>query len=131
MLANRLKVLMWQIIRLCSRSWLNNLKIWGIKKPYQVFTQYGFRVVTFLCQFPLQVGLIYLVDKLIQKISNYLYFFITNVAFVPPKPKLLDIIRSNSTSRFSVTISKPCAFSSKLSTLIDGATKLCSIIRIE
>ena len=59
------------------------------------------------------------------------YFLITSVAFVPPKPKLLDITVLSSTSRFSVTISRPLAASSRLSMLILGATKPCSSINVE
>lgn len=59
------------------------------------------------------------------------YFLITSVAFVPPKPKLLDITVFNSTSRFSVTISRPLAASSRFSMLILGATKPCSSISVE
>ncbi len=59
------------------------------------------------------------------------YFLITSVALVPPKPKLLDITVLSSTSRFSVTISRPLAASSRLSMLILGATKPCSSINVE
>ena len=45
----------------------------------------------------------------------------TNVALVPPKPKLFDIIVFSSASRVSVTISNPAAASSNVSMLIDGA----------
>jgi hypothetical protein len=62
---------------------------------------------------------------------DYLYFCITKVAFVPPKPKLFDITKFNSASRASVTMSKPSAFSSSVEIFIDGATKLFSIINIE
>ncbi len=59
------------------------------------------------------------------------YFLMTSVAFVPPKPKLLDITVLSSTSRFSVTISRPLAASSRFSMLILGATKPCSSINVE
>lgn len=58
-------------------------------------------------------------------------FLITSVAFVPPKPKLFDITVFNSCSRISVTISRPCAASSRFSMLMLGATKLLSSISVE
>ena len=40
-------------------------------------------------------------------VKYYLYLAITNVAFVPPKPKLLDIAKLISVSSFSVMMFKP------------------------
>ena len=62
---------------------------------------------------------------------TYRYFCITRVALVPPKPKLLDMIRSTAWSRRSRRIGRSPAFSSSSSMLAEAARKLSRIISMQ
>lgn len=66
-----------------------------------------------------------------QRILYASHFLKIRQAFTPPKPKLLLMTVFSFASRFSSTISKPCAPSSSSVTLIFGAIKLFCIINTE
>ena len=55
----------------------------------------------------------------------------TREALVPPKPKLLDMTVLSSAASYSRTMGRPSAFSSRVSMLMLGAIKPCSIISRE
>lgn len=59
------------------------------------------------------------------------HFLKMRQAFTPPKPKLLLMTVFSFASRFSSTISKPCAPSSSSVTLMFGAIKSFCIINTE